>query len=113
MGHTVVKLTFYTGRDNAEDLVLLDDGTPIDTTALTRVVLGFGGTDIDSQTVPEAFQWPVSLIYEGASVKGLRLLLGGQGLADGMSPDVRLTVYDVDHPNGLVWTERLVVLVKT
>lgn len=103
------ELTFYKTRDNAEDMVLLADDAAVDTTSLTRVAIKVGATTIDSQSAPAAFEWPLTLQYKGAAVKGLRLKLGGQAIAAGRYAKCRLTVYDAAHPNGLVWANDLVV----
>lgn len=101
-------LAFWTGRENAADLVLLSDDAAVDTTSISRVVLRVDATtSLDSSTAPALFEWPVSLTYLGATVKGLRLKLGGSGLTAGDYERVWLIVYDPDHTNGLVWTDGL------
>ncbi len=101
-------LSFWTGRDNAADLVLLADDEPVDPTAVTRVVLRLSETvSVDSSTTPTAFDWPVDVTYCGTAAKGLRLALGGLSLDAGLYTDVWLIVYDPDHTNGLVWTDGL------
>jgi len=106
-------LTFYAGRDNAEDLVLLSDGAPVDTSSFTRVVLELDDElVVDSSVIGAAFEWPVSLTYQGTQVNGLRLELAAAGLAARTYGDTRLTVYDPAYPNGLVWTEAMTVRVR-
>ena len=105
-------LSFWTGRDNAADLVLLSDNTAVDATSLTRVELRISSTSsLDSSTAPTLFEWPVTLTYEGASVKGLRLKLGGSGLVAGTYKGVWLIVYDASDTSGLVWTDNLTLVV--
>ena len=103
-------LVVWTGRDNAADLVLLADELPVDPTAITRVVLELSETEtVDSQTTPAAFEWPVDLTYGGEDAKGVRVKLGGLGIAAGLYSEAWLIVYDPDHANGLVWSDRVPV----
>lgn len=105
-------LTFWTGRENAADLVLLSDDAAVDTTSISRVVLRVDATtSLDSSTAPALFEWPVSLPYLGATVKGLRLKLGGSGLTAGDYDRVRLIIYDPSYTSGLVWTDSLTLRV--
>lgn len=105
-------LTFWTGRENAADLVLLSDDAAVDTTSISRVVLRVDATtSLDSSTAPALFEWPVSLTYLGATVKGLRLKLGGSGLTAGDYDRVRLIIYDPSYTSGLVWTDSLTLRV--
>ena len=106
-------LAFWTGRENAADLVLLSDDAAVDTTSISRVVLRVDATtSLDSSTAPALFEWPVSLTYLGATVKGLRLKLGGSGgLTAGDYDRVRLIIYDPSYTSGLVWTDSLTLRV--
>ena len=105
-------LAFWTGRENAADLVLLSDDAAVDTTSISRVVLRVDATtSLDSSTAPALFEWPVSLTYLGATVKGLRLKLGGSGLAAGDYERVWLIIYDPSYASGLVWTDSLTLRV--
>lgn len=105
-------LSFWTGRENAADLVLLSDDAAVDTTSISRVVLRVDATtSLDSSTAPALFEWPVSLTYLGATVKGLRLKLGGSGLTAGDYDRVRLIIYDPSYTSGLVWTDSLTLRV--
>ena len=105
-------LSFWTGRENAADLVLLSDDAAVDTTSISRVVLRVDATtSLDSSTAPALFEWPVSLTYLGATVKGLRLRLGGSGLTAGDYERVRLIIYDPSYTSGLVWTDSLTLRV--
>ena len=105
-------LSFWTGRENAADLVLLSDDAAVDTTSISRVVLRVDATtSLDSSTAPALFEWPVSLTYLGATVKGLRLRLGGSGLTAGDYERVRLIIYDPSYTSGLVCTDSLTLRV--
>jgi|GEM_PF-2159273 len=118
-----IPLTFWQGRDNPEELVLLQGSPaqPYDVTPLTRVVVGLDDDAVvlDSTNTPAAFQWPVDLTWRDpatgldVAVKGLRLKLGLAGIASKTYGDARLTVYDaVNWPNGLMWTEALRIKVR-
>lgn len=112
-------LTFYVGRDNTEDLVLLrgDQGQElaVDPSSITRIVVG---VDDDAEVVdsssapPGTFLWPVDVVLHGQPTKGIRLNLGAAGLEPRTYGDCRLTVFDPSYPNGLVWTENLKVKVR-
>lgn len=100
----------YLSRDNSIDLVLLSNGSPVALSGITRVVLVLGATTLDSSVAGfgsgQAFDATVNGNYEGAAVDVLRMKLGGLAVPAG-SYRGRLVTYDSDHPNGLVWTERL------
>lgn len=100
----MIGLNFFKDRDNAEDLALLTNGTVIDPTAITRVVLiPSNGTAIDSDDSPEMFEWPVDVetgVFQGKKV--IRLKLGSSELATGLSY-CSLVTYDPTNPNGFVW----------
>lgn len=100
-------LVFYRGRDATEELVLLEDGEPVDATPVTRIQVDLGATVVDSQTAPAAFEWPVPLTFKRASgerieVQGMRLNLAKSDLAAGQYVG-QLVIYDASHPNGLPW----------
>lgn len=103
-------------RDNAIDLVLLADGTPVDLGVLTRAVLDLGEASVDSQVsgwgAGQPFDHTVTGTYQGAAADVLRLSLGALGLTPG-SYRARLITYDADHPNGLVWASGLPVVVTS
>jgi len=105
----------YPPHDNAPEIVLTDDGEAVDATPVTRVRLWVGATELDSDVVPSAFSWPVARTpntgpFAAQTVQAIRLVLGGQGLAAGQYR-CRVVTYDPDHGNGLVWTERLALVV--
>jgi hypothetical protein len=113
-------LHFWQGRDNAEDVVLLESGTPVDPSAVTRVqvvpLLKAGAdylpdTDnaMDSNTSPALFDWPVDVasgIYAGE--KAVRLKLGESGLSQG-DHYCHIVTFDTDNPNGQVWPPALLI----
>lgn len=107
-----VDLLFYAGRDNVADVVLTEGDEPVDSSAVTRVLLSVGNTEFDSQLNPTYFEWPVALVHKGQAVNGLRFVLGGAGLT-GRYDLCRLTIFDLDHPSGLVWSEAFSVTVRS
>lgn len=107
-------LTFFSNRDNEQDVVLLSDGVPVDPSSISRVVVDVDGTTlVDSQVDPTFFQWPVAGTYKGQAVQVIRLLLGASGAPVGEYPAGRLLIYDPDHTNGLVWAEDVLISIKT
>lgn len=113
---SALELSFYSGRDNVEDILLLSNGTPVDTQHITAFKLEFlypQGPTLDSSHNAECFEWPVTLPaspYAKTKANGLRLKLGQAGLAEGRHA-ARLIVLDIDHPHGLVWDGTLTVFV--
>lgn len=100
-----VAAVIYNGTDNTISLVLIADGAVLaDLSAVTRAVVDIDGTTIiDSDVVGSTvIWWTDSQLYRGQSVNVLRLRLGGQGIAAGAYPDVKITIYDgVNYLNGL------------
>lgn len=99
-------LTFYAGRDNAEDFVLLADDAAVDAANINRIVIELLAGDVDSDATPAAFDWPVAMNYTDSShvahaAQGVRFNLGA--VLAGGTYSGRLVIYDSDHPNGLVW----------
>jgi hypothetical protein len=96
------ELVFYSNRDNTVEIILLTDDVALDATPVSRVTVALEDMDdIDSETDPDFFEWPVNLTYEGAPVKGIRLKFGVE-----LEPETytgRLVIYDSAHPRGLVW----------
>lgn len=97
-----MEIVFWSGRDNEEDLVLLSDDVPVETSPITRWVIDLGSVQIDSDQDVGAFAWPVTVIYRGHDAPGVRITLGHLGLAP-MQTRGKLILFDPDHPNGLVW----------
>lgn len=107
----------YNGRDNAIDLVLLADGVAVSVSLLTRVIVEIGESTLDSDALGlgagEEFDNTITKAMTSGDLKGqtvqvLRLSLGGESIAAGRH-QAKLTIYDVDHAAGLVWTEGLPV----
>ncbi len=92
----------YNGADNSIDLVLTEDGAPVDITPTTRMVAiliqGTAEVVIDSALVPAGFDWT----SQGAN--GV-LIFTPQNAALGLTGEyqLRLKVYDNSNVNGLVW----------
>lgn len=85
----------YLGADNIIDLVLLEDSIAVDLSGVTKMILNFEGTAINSDTSPDAFDWS-----EGDGK--LALALGAENIATALY-DAKLTVYDAENTNGIVW----------
>lgn len=99
----------YVGRDNSLDFHLTEDGAVVDLSPITRMTLALRGRGLppvalDSDQHPQAFDW------QGDATR-LKLKLGAYVDAPGEYLG-RLTVFSLDHPNGLVWTEALPVPVR-
>ena len=93
----------YTGRDNSIDLLLTENGVSIPNyTALIRIVMTLGVTVIDSDLQPSAFDWT-----------GNKLIckLGLSGIPAG-EHTAKVETWDVSNPNGVVWTDSLLVIVR-
>lgn len=88
----------YLGRDNTVDLLLMADGAAVDLSSVTRMTLDIGGTVVDSETSPAAFDWDT-----GTTGKVI-LALGDVELSEGGYKTI-LTVYDPSNPDGIVWGE--------
>lgn len=85
----VVALTLYKRNFSTRELEIAD------LTSVTRMVLSFGTTDIDSDIQPSGFDWDDGY--------GLVKLYMGAFIPVGWNGPVKLTVYDPDNPLGIVW----------
>jgi len=87
----------YLNRDNTIDIILKADGTAADLSSVTKMeIIVDDSTTISSVTSPDAFDW-----FEGSGK--LILALGDEGI-DAGSYDAQLIVYDVDNPDGIMWS---------
>ena len=88
----------YNDRANTIDLSLTADGTAVDLSAVTRMVLeDIGGTfSIDEDDDASVFNRDVGVTGK------VVIALGGQGIAAGRY-QVRLIVYDPTNDDGIVW----------
>lgn len=99
----------YIGRDNSLDFHLTEDGEVVDLAPVSRMTLDLRGRGLppvalDSAQDPQAFDWQ-------SDATRLKLKLGAHVNQPGEYLG-RLTVFSLDHPNGLVWTEALPVPVR-
>jgi len=94
--------TVYLSRDNTIDLLLTSDGSAVDLSSVTRMVLNFDGTLIDSDDYPDAFDW--DLETTGKVTFALADALAAESVAAGVYR-VRLIVYDATNDDGIVWDE--------
>lgn len=110
--------TIWNGHDNGPALVLISNGEVLDLSSLTRVVVNFGGSPVvtvDSSTSPTAFDWSTQIEYptnSGTLVDCLRLNFGDEGLTVGQYPNCQLTLYDPTTPDGLLFSDQLMIEVK-
>lgn len=86
--------TVYNNRDNVISLSLLSDGVVINHTSITRVQLKVGTVVLDSQTNPT---W-----FDLTNASKITLKLGFASLTTGRSL-ASLIIFDVLHPDGVVW----------
>jgi hypothetical protein len=87
----IIELLFKARRPSEMDTALQD------ISATTRMILYVDGQTVDSQSVPEAFDW----VSDGANGK-LYLDLGGQSLRVGLFK-ARLVIYNAIVPKGKTW----------
>jgi hypothetical protein len=112
--------TAWLGADNEVEWVIFRDGEPLVLLiAILRVVVCFGGVVLDSLTSPGDVWWSDSVtdrpLKDGTLFTGevLKARLGRTpNLVEGDYDTVRLTVFDEDHPNGLVVSDSIFVSVK-
>ena len=90
----------YNGRDNTIDLLLKADGSAVDLSSITRMVLYdvAGGWTVDSDESSGSFDWTT-----GTTGKVI-IDAGGAGITAG-DYWVKLRVYDATNTNGIVWGE--------
>lgn len=87
----------YNGYDNTIDLLLKADGVAQDLSSVTRMTLEVGDVTVDSDESGDAFDWDT-----GTTGKVV-LALGDQDISAGGYDDAKLTVYDTENTNGIVW----------
>jgi len=93
----------YNGRDNHIELQLRENGVNlVDYAPITRVLVTVGATAIDSDINPQLLDWSGEYLIIKA---GLASLSAG-------AHTVRIETWDIDNPNGVVWTESLRIVVR-
>jgi len=106
----MIRETIYIGKDNSFDLTLLADGAAIDANLLTRMVVVMK-SDSDTRTVDSDVDAAAFDKTVGGGVISFifgNVMFTGQPFpADEWS--AQLTVYDVSHPNGLLWDEEFML----
>lgn len=108
----------YLGKGNTIDWQLQADGAAVDLASVTRITAEVAGTTIDSaETGGNAqgnpFYWTSGTPASG--VANLYLMLGAALETAEATPEnynLRLTVYDPDHPTGLVWCQEPVQIIE-
>jgi len=93
----------YNGRDNHIELELHDSGINlVNYSELNRVVVTIGSAVIDSDINPEWLDFSGNRVVIKAGLAGLAL----------GSYRARIDTFDIDHENGIVWTESLAIVVR-
>ena len=95
--------TIYKNRDNVNSLELRENGSAVDISGTTRMVLTIGDVKIDSQYHSGSFDWSTN----GASGQ-LDLTLGLlQKIINLRSATYlsKIRLYDANYTNGLEWAE--------
>lgn len=90
--------TVYLGRDNALDLLFVENGDVVDISNTIRITIEFDDTVIDSDTRPDAFDWS-----DGEDGK-LYLTLGDENIPIG-SYNALIVIYDSIYTDGMVWDD--------
>jgi hypothetical protein len=104
----------YLNRDNEIVLELRTDGTLVDLTALTRVILKLAAKDcsttisLDSSGASASFDWTGTEHGTGTLV----MSLGTETITTGYYNGT-LIIYDTTYQNGLVWGKPFPVIVKS
>ena len=93
----------YNDRNNTIDLSLKADGTVVDLSSVTRMIIEdiAGGWSVDYDVAPGnvAFDWSTGITGK------VILSLGAQSLTAG-TYSVRLIVYDPSNTDGIVWGDQ-------
>lgn len=90
-------LVFYKGYDNIETIQLLNAGSPVDLSSVTKISIKFKGVLYDSTTYTSAFDW-------SAGTGKVDIKLGSISVIDiGTDHRAELVVVDPSNPNGIVW----------
>ena len=114
----MIREAIYLGRTNTIDWQLQSEKVAVDLLSVTRMVVTLSGVELDSATlggngVGNAFHWTGNIPDEG--VANLFLKLGIAAAAANVPPgrsSMRLTVYDPDNPEGLVWIGNEEILIS-
>lgn len=94
-------------HDNYVRLVLIADGAPVSTSAITQVKTVFVPLEGGSQQVVSSTNSSSDMIRWGQSgyeTGEIRLFLGNSGIPPGIYL-AYLIVYDPEKPDGIVWGE--------
>lgn len=93
----------YLNRDNTIDIILKADGTAADLSSVTKMELILDDTTISSVSSSDAFDWSQHGADTEEADRKLILALGDEDIDVG-SYDAQLIVYDVDNPDGIMWS---------
>lgn len=90
----------YLSHANTITLILLNNGSPVDLSTVTRMTLSVGTSLIDSSNIDGgSITWNKS----GYSKGEVRLNLGAQSLIAGTYSSCYLIAYDPVNVTGIVW----------
>lgn len=111
MGQT---LKFFQSKDNFEDIVLLEGDTVVDSSTITSIAVNISGTIINSTNNPTAFVFPKQIVYEGNTVNGIRMNLALPNTVSEFNEPLKttVTIFSAGYPNGIVWENDLITVVK-
>jgi len=92
--------TVFIGVDNLTKIRLFTENRPADLSEVTRIVIIVDTVTLDSDVIPNAFDWTTP-----TELGELWLKIGTQ-FSSVMSPtEARITVYDPAHINGIRWED--------
>lgn len=90
---------FYKGRGNDVLMTLSNNGVPVLPASITKVEFKYAGGTVNSVDNPELFAFETT---------GIRLKFGPSILPVGIY-QMRLIVFSADHPEGIVWVDKLTI----
>jgi hypothetical protein len=93
--------TFYRNRNNDNSLEILNNGSAMDISGLTRIQMIFGDVTYDSAYHTTVFDWTTN----GASGQlDITIDPNDPALPKAGTYKARLILYDATYPNGITWS---------
>lgn len=114
----MIREAIYLGRTNTIDWQLQAEGVAVDLLSVTRMTVTIGGVTLDSATLGgnglgNAFYWTPNIPAEGVANLFLKLGVAASAASIPVGRQfMRLTVYDPDNPEGLVWIANEEILIS-
>lgn len=90
---------FYKGRGNDALMTLTNNGAPVLPSTVTKVEFKYLGGAVNSVDNPDLFDFEAT---------GIRIKFGASTLPIG-THQMRLIVFSLDHPEGIMWVDNLTV----